>query len=78
MKHTTDNMKKIYYKHIIIKTGDQDDVEQEINEYVKDAGDINIISLNVVPEKVRNVDFDGYTIPCYWYHISLVYTSNEE
>lgn len=71
-------MKKIYYKHTIIKTGDQDDAEKEINSYVSDAGNINIISLNVVPERVRNVDVDGYVIPKYWYHISLVYTSNEE
>ena len=71
-------MKKIYYKHIIIKTGDQDDAEEEINSYVKEAGNINIISLNVIPEMVGVVDCDGYTLPKYWYHISMVYTSNEE
>ena len=70
-------MKKIYYKHIIIKTFDQDDVEKEINSYVKDAGDINIISLNVIPERVSTTDVDGYALPNYWYHISMVYTCNE-
>lgn len=71
-------MKKIYYKHIRITTGDQDDVEREINEYVKDGGDINIISLNVVPERVGIVDCEGYALPKYWYHISIVYTANEK
>ena len=71
-------MKKIYYKHIIIKTFDQDDAEKEINSYVEDAGDINIISLNVIPERVSTTDVDGYALPYYWYHISIVYTSNEE
>jgi len=71
-------MKKIYYKHIIITKGDQDYAEKEINSYIKDAGNINIISLNVVPERVGVVDCGGYALPKYWYHISLVYTSNEE
>lgn len=71
-------MKKIYYKHIKITTGDQDDAEKEINSYVRDAGNINIISLNVIPERVGIVDCDGYAVPKYWYHISMVYTYNEE
>ena len=57
---------------------DQDLVEKEINSYVNDAGDINIISLNVIPEMVGVVDCDGHALPKYWYHISIVYTSNEE
>ena len=71
-------MKKIYYHDIIIKSGNQDDVEREINEYVKDGGDINFISLNVIPERVGIVDCEGYALPKYWYHISMVYTYNEE
>ena len=71
-------MKKIYYKHMIIHSFDQDDVEKEINSYVEDAGNINIISLNVIPERVSTTDCDGYAVPNYWYHISIVYTSNEE
>ena len=72
-------MKKIYYKHIIIGTGEQDDVEREINFYMDE--NINIISLNVTPERVSDTDCEeGYllSVPKYWYHISLVYTSNEE
>lgn len=71
-------MKKIYFKHIIVRTGEQDDVEKEINSYVDE--NINIISLNVTPEKVSDTDCEGYLlqVPMYWYHISLVYTSNEE
>lgn len=71
-------MKKIYYKHIIVRTGEQDDVEKEINSYVDE--NINIISLNVTPEKVSDTDCEGdlLIMPIYWYHISLVYTSNEE
>lgn len=68
-------MKKIYYHDIIIKSGNQDDVEREINEYVKDGGDINLISLNVIPERVG---CEGYILPKYWYHISMVYTCEEE
>lgn len=72
-------MKKIYFKHIVIGTGEQDDVEKEINFFVNE--NINIISLNVTPEKVSDTDCkEGYLlqVPKYWYHISLVYTSNEE
>ena len=71
-------MKKIYYKHIIVRTGEQNDVEKEINSYVDE--NINIISLNVTPEKVSDTDWEGdlLIVPIYWYHISLVYTSNEE
>lgn len=68
-------MKKIYYKHTIIRSSNQDDVEQKINEYVKDARRIDIISLNVIPEPYV---MKGYNLPMYIYHISLVYTSNEE
>lgn len=71
-------MKKIYYKHMIVKNGGQDDAEKEINSYIKDAGDINIISLNVTPEMVGVVDCDGYALRKYWYHINIVYTSNEK
>ena len=69
---------KIYYKHTIITSGEQDDAEKEINSYVNDAGNINIISLNVTPERVGIVDCDGYALPKYWYHINIVYTSNEK
>lgn len=71
-------MKKIYYKHIIVRTGEQNDVEKEINSYVDE--NINIISLNVIPEKISDIDYDKswLRVPKYWYHISLVYTSNEE
>jgi len=71
-------MKRIYYKHIIINRFNQDDVEREINEYVKDAGDINIISLNVIPEQWGSDILEGHVIPKFRYHISIVYTSNEE
>lgn len=70
-------MKQIYYKHMIIKTGDQDDVEKEINSYIEDTkklGEFNLISLNVVPEKTGSVIVEGYALPKYWYHINLVYT----
>ena len=71
-------MKKLYYKHTIIHSFSQDDVEQEINKYVKESGDINIISLNVIPEKWGSAVVGGYATTTYCYHISLVYTSNEE
>ena len=70
-------MKMIYYKNTIINTGFQDDVEKEINSYIKDAGNINIISLNVIPERVGVVNCEGHALPKYWYHISIVYTDDE-
>jgi hypothetical protein len=71
-------MKKIYYKHIIITSGNQDDAEREINSYIEDAGDINIISLNIMPEKVGVENVEGFLVPKYWYHISLAYTRTGE
>ena len=71
-------MKKIYYKHIRITSGDQDDAQKAINDYIEEGEDINIISLNVIPERVGVINCDGYALPKYWYNISLVYTSNEE
>lgn len=67
-------MKKVYYKHVIIKTGDQDDVEKEINSF----SGVTTISLNVIPERVGVENVQGFSLPIYWYHISLAYTSNEE
>lgn len=67
-------MEKIYFKHIIIRSGTQDDVEKEINSYINGEGNINIISLNVTPEKVGVVDCEGYALPKYWYHICISYT----
>lgn len=71
-------MKKIYYKHTIITSCNQDDVEREINSYIEDAGDINIISLNVIPEMVGVDVAEGHRVPKYWYHISLAYTNMGE
>lgn len=71
-------MKKIYYEHISITSVDQDDVEKEINSYIKEAGNINIISLNVIPEKWSTAFIEGYAIPKYCYHISMVYTCEDE
>ena len=71
-------MKKIYYKHTIITSYNQDDVEREINSYIEDAGDINIISLNVIPEMVGVDVVEGHRVPKYWYHISLAYTITGE
>lgn len=70
-------MEKIYYKHIIITSGNQDDVEREINSYIEDAGNINIISLNVIPEMAGTENIEGYKVPKFWYHISLTYTIAE-
>ena len=71
-------MKKIYYKHMIVKTGDPDIVEREINSYINDVKNIKLISLNVTPERVGVVDCDGHALPKYWYHISIVYTCGDE
>lgn len=70
-------MEKIYYKHMIVKSTDQDKAEKAINDYIEDSkelGEINIISLNVIPERIGVIAVEGHCIPTYWYHISLVYT----
>lgn len=70
-------MNKIYFKHVIIRDGNQDTVEREINEYINGSENLNIISLNVIPEKIAIDRFEGYAIPKYWYHISIVYTCKD-
>ena len=69
----SENMNQDYCAKVV-RLGDN----KEINFYVDE--NINIISLNVTPEKVSDTDCEGdlLIVPIYWYHISLVYTSNEE
>lgn len=69
-------MEKIHYEHIIINSGVLSDTETKINAYIENLkmfGEVEIISLNVIPEQVKTVIIDGYGIPMYHYHISLVY-----
>lgn len=62
---------KIYFKHTIIHSGKQDDVEREINVY-NDA-DCEVVSVNVTPERVGVFAADGYSFPKYIYHLCIAY-----
>ena len=61
---------QVYFKHSIIFSGDQDEVEREINVFAKDS---NIISCNVTPERVGDFEADGHKFPKYIYHVCIVY-----
>lgn len=61
-----------YFKHSIVSSGKQEDVEKEINIYTNDE-DINIISIAVTPERIGNIECEGHLFPKYIYHICIVY-----
>ena len=63
---------QVYFKHSIIFSGDQQDVENEINVFTKDKY-IEVFSVNVTPERVGDIDIDGHKFPKYIYHITIVY-----
>ena len=63
--------KKIYFKHSIIRSGNQDEVEREINVY-NDA-DCEVVSVNVTPERIGVYESDGYSFPQYIYHVCIAY-----
>lgn len=62
-----------FFKHSIITSGNQEDVENEINVYTNDKYINNIISINVTPERVGNIECEGHLFPKYIYHICIVY-----
>ena len=64
---------KTYFKHSIIFSGKQEDVENEINVYTNDKYINNIISINVTPERVGDIECDGHKFPKYIYHICIAY-----
>lgn len=64
---------KTYFKHSIIYTGKQEDVEKEINVY-SDGEHCELVSVNVTPERVGT---DECGFPDYWYHVTVVYKEKE-
>ena len=64
---------KTYFKHSIITSGKQEDVEKEINVF-SDSKYSELVSVNVTPERI-GIDDCGF--PNYWYHVSIVYKEKE-
>lgn len=62
---------KTYFKHSIITSGKQEDVEKEINVYTDSKYGGKVISVNVTPERVGA---DEIGLPKYIYHVTIVYT----
>lgn len=65
--------KKVYFKHSIIFSGIQEDVEKEINTFTQNKYIEEVISVNVIPEKVGDINIDGRKFPKYIYHLTIVY-----
>ena len=64
-------VKKIYFKHSIITSGNQDDVEKEINVFNDE--DCQVLGVTVTPQQVRVDNIDGFPIPKYIYHVCITY-----
>ena len=64
---------KTYFKHTVITTEKQEDVEKEINVY-SDSKYSELVSVNVTPERVGT---DECGLPIYWYHVTIVYKEKE-
>ena len=64
---------KLYFKHSIINSGDQNAVETEINVY--NNGHLRVVNVTVTPEHVGDNTIEvGVKIPQYIYHVCIVYT----
>lgn len=64
-------VKKIYFKHSIITSGDQDDVEKEINVFNDE--DCQVLGVTVTPQQVGVNKIVGYEFPKYIYHVCITY-----
>ena len=60
---------KLYFKHSLITSGDQDEVEREINVFNNEYS--KIVNVTVTPELVGHF---GEKFPKYIYHVCIVYT----
>ena len=68
-------MKKIYFKHSLITSGSQQDVEDEINVFNNEYSDI--LGVTVTPERVGEDVVDGYKYPKYVYHVCITYQDRD-
>lgn len=69
-------IEKLYFKHSIITSGDQNEVEREINVFNNDVS--KVVNVTVTPERVGEytIKEDGtkLPIPRFIYHVCIVYT----
>ena len=66
-------IEKLYFKHSIITSGDQDEVEREINVFNNEVS--KVVNVTVTPERVGDYTMeDGIKLPRYIYHVCIVYT----
>lgn len=68
---------ELYFKHIIVSSGNPDDVEKEINSFAKDKYS-EIVNITVTPECIGYHKFDNYKLSKYCYHLCIVYKEKEQ
>ena len=67
---------KLYFKHSLITSGDQNEVEGEINTF--NCGYSKIVNVTVTPERVGEYTMEeGIKLPRYIYHVCIVYTDRK-
>ena len=62
-------VKKIYFKHSIITSGNQDDVEKEINVFNDE--DCQVLGVSVTPQ------VSGKMYPQFIYHVCITYQERD-
>lgn len=64
---------RIYFKHSLITSGKQDEVEDEINVFNNEH--TTILGVTVTPFKIGETFIDGIAWPKYGYHVCITYKS---
>lgn len=65
-------IEKLYFKHSIITSGDQNEVEREINVFNNEVS--KVVNVTATPERVGDYTMEeGIKIPRWIYHVCIVY-----
>lgn len=63
---------KLYFKHLVITSGDQDEVEREINDFNNKYS--KVVHVTVTPERIGDYTMEnGIKLPKWIYHVCIVY-----
>lgn len=68
---------KLYFKHTIIHSGNQDDVEKEINSFAENKHS-EIVNITITPECIGYDKFDEYKFNRYCYHLCIIYKEKQQ
>jgi len=64
---------KLYFKHSLVISGEQNEVESEINVFNNE--DTKVVNVTVTPERVEDYTMEGgIKLPRWIYHVCIVYT----